>query len=266
MHGRNGFANVNGTQLYYEITGEGPPLVLIHGFALDRRMWDEQLPAFTPAYQVIRYDLRGFGWSAVPSAERYAHCEDLQALLDYLQVEQAHILGLSLGGGIAVDFAAAYPERTANLILAGTSALDGYEWPDELAGWFAQFAAAAHSGDMALAKERWLSCGWFVHAQRQPAVMAQLWQMAADYSGWHFLHKNPVRGLKPPANERLAEITAPTLVIVGAEDLSYYNLPLADRLASQIPHAQKIVIPGVGHMVNMEAAARFNDVVLSFLR
>jgi pimeloyl-ACP methyl ester carboxylesterase len=266
MHGRNGFANINGTQLYYEIAGAGPPLVLIHGFALDRRMWDEQMAAFTPAFQVIRYDLRGFGRSAVPIAERYAHYQDLQALLDYLQIEWAHILGLSLGSSIAIDFAVAYPERTTSLIPTAASALDGYEWPDELAGWFAQFAAAARSGDMALAKERWLNCGWFVPAQRQPDVTARLRQMVADYSGWHFLHKNPAHGLKPPANDRLAEIQAPTLIIVGEQDLPFYNLPIADRLAAQIRHAQKVVIPGVGHMVNMEASASFNETVLSFLR
>lgn len=266
MHGRNGFANVNGTQLYYEVAGEGPPLVLIHGFALDRRMWDEQMKAFTAVNQVIRYDLRGFGRSAVPTAERYAHCEDLRALLDYLQVDRAHIVGLSLGGGIAVDFAVAYPERTLSLIPTAASALDGYEWPDELAGWFAQFAAAARSGDMALAKERWLNCGWFIPAQRQPAATAHLRQMVADYSGWHFLHKNPVHGLTPPANERLAEIGAPTLVIVGGEDLPFYNHPLADYLTAHIPNAKKVVIPGIGHMVNVEDPAYFNETVLTFLR
>ncbi|MBX3058798.1 MAG: alpha/beta fold hydrolase [Anaerolineae bacterium] len=266
MHGRDGFANVNGTQLYYEIAGDGPPLVLIHGFGLDGRMWEAQMAAFTPAYQVIRYDLRGFGRSAVPGVERYTHYEDLQTLLNHLHIERAHILGLSLGGGIAVDFALAYPSMTDHLILAAASALNGFVWPDELAGWFAGFAEAAHSGNMAQAKERWLNCGWFVPAQRQPAVTAHLRQLVADYSGWHFLHKNPVRGLHPPANERLAEIQAPTLVIVGEQDLPFYNHPLADHLAGHIPNAQKVVIPGIGHMVNMEDPPRFNEIVLTFLR
>jgi len=104
----SGFAEVNGTRLYYEVMGFGQPLILIHGYTLDTRMWDDQIAAFAQNYQVIRYLLRGFGKSGLPTGESYAHLQDLKALLEHLGIDQAHILGLSLGGAIAIDFAITY--------------------------------------------------------------------------------------------------------------------------------------------------------------
>lgn len=261
----SGFAAVNGTNLYYEIEGTGFPLVLINGFTLDTRMWDDQVDPFSQQYQVIRYDLRGHGKSALPTAESYAHHEDLNALLAFLGIARAHILGLSLGGAIAVDFALAYPEATQSLILVDVSGLDGYEWPDELNSWFAPIYSAANDGDMELAKEHWLNTGWFTPAGDKPEVAARLKQIVSDYSGWHFSNDNPVRGLVPTANERLEEIGTPTLVIIGERDVPFYNHPLANSLAQRIPNAQKIIMPDVGHMSNMENPEGFNQIVLNFL-
>jgi 3-oxoadipate enol-lactonase len=258
-------AELNGTRLYYEVSGAGHPLVLIHGFTLDTRMWADQVRAFAPAYRVVRYDLRGFGKSALPGGEPYTHHDDLYALLEHLGISQAHILGQSLGGAIAVDFALAYPDATSSLILVDVSGLDGFMWPDELSRWFASINGAARSGDLSLAKQRWLDTGWFTPARANPEVVGRLEQIVTDYSGWHFVHDNPTRNLTPPANERLAEIRVPTLVILGELDLPFYNHPLADRLEQGISNAQKVIMAGVGHMSNMEDPDRFNQIVLSFL-
>src|SRR5579875_658948 len=104
-----GFAQVNGTQLYYEMLGEGHPLVLIHGGYKDRRKWDDQFHAFAKHYRVIRYDVRGFGKSELPPAP-YADRQDLSDLLNYLGVEKTYLLGLSLGGIIAIDFTLEHPD------------------------------------------------------------------------------------------------------------------------------------------------------------
>lgn len=262
----SGYAEVNGTRLYYEVIGSGRPLVLIHGYALDTRMWDDQIDDLSQQYQVVRYDLRGFGKSAVPTGESFAYHEDLKALLEFLGIGKVHLLGLSLGGSIAINFALTYPEATQSLILADVSALDGFEWPDELNRWFAPIYSAARAGEMALAKEHWLNTGWFTPARQKPEVASRLEQIVTDYSGWHFSHDNPVRSLEPAANERLDEISAPALVMVGERDLTFYNHPIARRLAQGIPNAQKVVVmPGVGHMANMEDPRGFNQNVLSFL-
>lgn len=261
----SGFAEVNGTRLYYEVAGSGQLLVLIHGYTLDTRMWDEQFDIFSQQYRVIRYDLRGFGKSAIPTGESHTHHEDLKALLEFLGISQVHLLGLSLGGAIAINFALTYPEATQALILVDVSALDGFEWPDELNSWFAPIHSAAKAGEMDLAKEHWLNTGWFTPAREKPEVAAHLKKMVSDYSGWHFSHDNPVRGLVPSANERLEEVKAATLIIIGERDLSFYNHPIANRLRQHIPNAQKVIMPGVGHMANMEDPQSFNQIVLSFL-
>ena len=93
-----GIAEVNGTKLYYEMAGKGHPLVLIHGGAVDRRAWDDQFPVFSRSYQVIRYDLRGSGKSAIPQ-KPYSNAEDLYALLRFLKVDKTVLMGISRGGG-----------------------------------------------------------------------------------------------------------------------------------------------------------------------
>src|SRR2546423_13431038 len=129
MQARAGFADVSGTRLYYELAGAGPPLVLIHGFSLDSRLWDEQFAAFARRHLVLRYDLRGFGRSAPPRGERYAHTHDLRALLEHLGVGPGVLLGLSLGGRVAIDFALEHPDLTRALIPVDAM-LGGHRWSE----------------------------------------------------------------------------------------------------------------------------------------
>jgi len=262
MHTSQGIASVNGTHLYYEITGEGHPLVLIHGNTLDVRMWEDQVEAFAANYQVIRYDMRGFGRSALPTAETYAPADDLGALLSFLGLTHAHILGLSRGGVVAIDFALTYPEMTDTLVVVDT-ALREFPWQafGELTA--AVRSAAATSGIEA-ARACWKSGALFAPALAHPQIAARLGQMVADYSGWHWLNQEPVRLLEPPPTEQLHTIAAPTLVIVGERDMPEFHA-IADLVHQRIPRASKVVMPGIGHMSNMEDPARFNRVVLDFL-
>jgi 3-oxoadipate enol-lactonase len=113
-----GFAEVNDTRLYYEIVGRGHPLVFIHGFSLDTRMWNDQFEVFAERFKVMRYDVRGFGKSALPIVgKQYSHIKDLKALLKQFGIEYAYVVGLSMGGVIALDFALEYSEATKALIL-----------------------------------------------------------------------------------------------------------------------------------------------------
>lgn len=109
----HGFAPVKGTRLFYEVAGSGEPLVLIHGGQLDSRMWDDQFETFARSFRVLRYDIRGFGGSPIPEAP-YSNAEDLAALMDYLGMAQAHLVGLSLGGMVASDFAVARPSASCH--------------------------------------------------------------------------------------------------------------------------------------------------------
>ena len=127
-----GMAEVNRTKLYYEIMGQGHPLVLIHGGLLDCRMWDGQFKKFAEYYKVIRYDIRGYGKFALPKG-KYSHVKDLLGLLKFLEIEKAHIIGLSLGGANAIDFALEYPDLVSSLILTSTAPVGMRSQDDELA-------------------------------------------------------------------------------------------------------------------------------------
>ena len=109
MNVDSGYAEVNGTKLYYEIAGQGEPIVLIHGNFGDVRYWDDQFLDFATHYKVVRFDVRGYGKSDAPvEGQPYNDYEDLRALLDYLDIKQTHIAGFSMGSGIAINFVLVY--------------------------------------------------------------------------------------------------------------------------------------------------------------
>jgi 3-oxoadipate enol-lactonase len=259
---RSGYAPVDGTALYYEVAGAGSPVVLVHGFSLDHRMWDDQAAVLAGRYTVVRYDLRGFGRSA-PAAVPYTHADDLKALLAHLGLERVILMGLSLGGGAALNFSIRYPEAVAALIAVDPS-LGGWRW--DPAGIAAQAAVrqAAQEVGVEAARVLWLKDPLFAAARANPAVAVRLEALVSAYSGWHWLHADPGRPLNPPALDRLHEIGAPALVVVGEHDVPDFQ-GIAETLARRIPGARKEVIPGAGHLVNLEQPERFNAAVLGFL-
>lgn len=267
MKKQNGFAKVNGTCLYYEIAGSGDPLVLLHGFTGNTQWWDNQFEIFSTHYQVIRYDTRGFGNSALPTRESYSHVDDLKALLENLGISRTHVLGLSMGGEIAIDFALVYPELTTALITVG-SALGGFPWSEKWRESWTEVRRTLGSmyreGRLQDAIEFWLNHPLFKPAMEKPNMKFRMVQITADYSGWHFLNEDPVCELEPSALQRLEEINVPTLIIVGERDLLEFHA-IADTLQQHILNARKVVLPGVGHISNMEAPDEFNKVILSFL-
>jgi 3-oxoadipate enol-lactonase len=262
MNDQQAFAEVNGAQLHYEIAGSGHPLVLLHGFTLDTRMWDDQFEAFARNYQVIRYDMRGFGKSALPTEESYSAIEDLKALLKHLRIDSAYLMAQSRGGAVAIDFALTYPEVIRALVLVD-SVVGGHSWLQEPTSAGGSIWTTARDSGIEAAKAQWLAKPLFASAREKPVVATRLAQIISDYSGWHLVNSDPGRALDPRAAQRLHEISAPTLIIVGEHDLPDFHM-MADTL-EQIPNAHKIVFPGVGHMSNMENPAKFNEVVLNFL-
>jgi pimeloyl-ACP methyl ester carboxylesterase len=194
MDVQQGFAEVNGTRLYYEVAGAGEPIVLIHGFTIDARMWDDQFAPFAAHHRVVRYDMRGFGRSAPMDNAPYAHTDDLAALLTHLTVTRAAIVGLSMGGGVAVDFALAYPAMTGALIPVD-AALGGHRWSEAWNRQVGPIGKAARADGIDAAKMRWLGLPLFAPACEQPAVGARLAAMVADYSGAHWVAR-PAAGFR----------------------------------------------------------------------
>ncbi len=259
-----GVAEVNRARLNFEVTGVGPPVVFVHGFTLDRRMWDDQVPAFAARHRVVRYDLRGFGASSNPTVgEPFSHADDLHALLGQLEIERAAVAGLSMGGWVAQEFALKYPESVSALVLVD-SVLRGRPWDPEAAATLEAVFRLGSEGRLDEGKAVWLAAPIFACSRRIPAVAARLEQMVGDYGCWELLNELPHQPIDPPAIDRLPEIAVPTLVIVGEEDIPDFH-EIADRFAAEIPGARTVVLPAAGHMANMDAPDAFNRVVLDFL-
>lgn len=263
---RSGFADVNGARLYYEITGQGHPLILTHEGIADCRMYDDQFAVFAQRYQTIRYDLRGFGQSSVPTGP-FSFSEDLYGLLRALGVERAHVLGMSMGGGASIDLALAHPEVVSALVLAG-SALGGYEHPEAANDPITQeFEAAARAGDVQrladLAVDVWVVGQGRTADQVNPTIRQRIRDMTLHNFSLG-TDESLAQQLDPPAIGRLSAIHAPTLVIVGDRDVPDIQT-IADLLAAGIPGARKVVIHDTAHVPNMEQPDHFNRLALDFL-
>lgn len=259
-----GIAEVNGTKLSYEMAGKGKVVVLIHGGLADSRLWDDQFKEFAKHYRIIRYDLRGFGKSAVP-ATPFSHVEDLYALLKFLKVDKASFVGVSLGGIIAIEFALTHPEMVESLVLSA-SGLRGYQGvKNEKA--LAAYKAAEEPGGMEKAIALWLEHPFFATARNNPSYQRRMRQMLADNFKYWGPTPQPIVVNWPtqqPSLARLSDIKARTLIIVGDQDFQNI-LAIADILKEKIAGAQKVVIPGASHHLNMEKPKEFNKLVLGFL-
>jgi len=253
----------DGGWLRYATVGAGEPVVFIHGFGLDCAMWDPQWRAFAEHHRVIRYDLRGYGGSSLPQ-RRYSHVDDLLALIDFLGAQPAHLVGLSLGGRVALRVAAERPGAVRSLTLADP-ALDGHTWSADWLQRWRKMTEAAKPGDFAAAKKLWREHLLFEPANKHPKVAAALRVMIDRYSGWHLGHPDPGTAPARPVAELLPSISIPTLVLVGELDLPDFQA-IARRLVQEMPQAELRTLPGSGHMSNMEAPEIFNDLVLGFLQ
>ncbi len=167
-----------------------------------------------------------------------------------------------MGGGTAIDFVLTYPE-IADALISADSTLGGYQWQDFGVSLESVFSRAKDSG-LKAAKELWLSLDLFEPAMRNCDVGTRLKQIVSDYSGWHFVNEDPKRPADTPSIEKLNTISAPTLVIIGELDIPDFYA-IAEILQNQIPNARKVVLPGAGHMSNMEDSDRFNEIVFGFL-
>ena len=259
---KHGFAKVSNAKLYYEIAGKGQPLVLIHGGNMDRRMWDEQFDTFAKSYKVLLYDVRGFGKSD-RQVKAFAHYQDLYDLMKFVGIKKANIMGLSLGGGIAADFAITHPEMVQNLILV-CPGINGFTISSDGGAYSIATIEAARDEGYAKATEMWLRSPYMIPAMEHPELRGKLRQLSLDNAHNWLANFVWSRDLKPSTRERLSAIKARTLLIVGDRDVPNM-LKLVDETAAKIPGAKKVIINGVGHLPNMERATEFNKTVLDFL-
>ena len=246
---------VPGGELYYEVEGDGITVVLVHGHALDTRMWDDQIPALVDLATVVRYDARGFGRSTRDSDTPYSHADDLWHLLDHLGIDGALLVGLSMGGRTVVEATLAAPRRVRSLVLLD-ALLEGVPWDPASEDSSKEIGRELRAGGPDAARVALLRHGFFAPAHRDPEVARRIAEMVGGYSGVNWTIPDPHLP-HPPSIELLETITAPTTVVFGELDVPCF-LEMSEILAERIPDARRVEIPGVGHMSNMEAPETVN--------
>lgn len=262
---RNGFADLNGTAFYYEVAGQGRPLILLHAGIADSRMWDDQFHVFAQRYRVVRSDARGYGQTPMVAGPFSRH-GDLRALMDFLGIDRAYLLGCSMGGATIIDFAVAHPERVAALVPV-CSGLNGYEFTGDPPPQWEELETVYKARNFDRAAELEVQI-WVDGPHRMPdQVDARIRDRVREMNKIALATPGDVgteQKLDPPAIGRLSEIHAPALVIYG--DLDDPNIPaIADWLVRGIPGAQKALMAGAAHLPNMERPDQFNRLVLDFL-
>ena len=259
------FIACNGVCLYYELHGpEGAPvLVLNNGILMNATAsWALQLPAFSAEYRVLRYDCRGQGQSDHPVGPYSIalHADDLAALMTALEIERAHILGISYGGEVAQAFALGHPARVESLILADTVSEIGPELRLIVEGWKA--AALTNDPDLFfLVTVAWNFSPKFIAARAAILQAARARYRDLDLSSVARLCDS---FLEVNFTTRLCDISAPTCVIVGQQD-QLKGTRYAETIHRAIRGSELRVLPGAGHAVCMESPAAFNSAVLGFL-
>jgi 3-oxoadipate enol-lactonase len=253
--------------VWYDIHGEGPPVVLVHAGIADSRMWEPQLGSFTRSHTVMRVDLPGFGNSPI-EAKLISYRGALGEAMNAASIERAAIVGTSMGGSAALELALDSPERVSALVLVGPG-LDDHDWSQDLDEYDEQETSALKRGDLDGAVDATLQA-WVAGPRRRVEdidprirdVVAEMQRKAYELSKGH----DDVRRdrLDPPASKRLGELRVPTLVVTGDEDFDDI-LQIGDRLSHEISGAQRETIAGAAHLPSLERPEEFDRIVLGFL-
>ena len=256
-------------ELYAEVAGDGPAVALIHAGICDSRMWDPQWEAYARSFRVLRLDLRGFGRSP-PSPGRFSNARDVIETLEIHAFDRSALVGNSLGGRVALEVAVARPELVRALVLVAPG-LPGHEASEDLRAAWDEEKAALEAGELDSAVDVNVRT-WVDGPRRLPEeVDPRVRRLVAEMQRHAFEGQLPVGEgaegelLVPDLAERLGEVAAPTLIVVGEEDVPDMHA-IAGRLEREISGARRATIPATAHLPSLERAREFDELVLPFLR
>lgn len=250
-----------GTRFYARQSGDRPGLVMLHGFGSDLSTWDGLLAALDGELPTLRYDLRGFGQTDHGQGKGFSHAADLLAVLDAVGLDRVDLLGVSMGGSAALNFALEQPARVRRLLLISPGLL-GWEWSEEWQAMWKRIEVCARAGDLDRARRLWWQHPLFA-TTRESQGAAALFDTIMRFSGdqWIADDHRPVY----PDIERVFELSMPALLLTGSRDMADFRL-IADLLEGAVPTLQRIDFPGLGHLLHLEAPERCAVEILDFLR
>ncbi len=262
-------ASINGVSIHYKIHGSGFPLVLAYGLGGSTNQWAPQVEAFSQRFQLIIWDPRGHGKSESPPLQSQygmqTSADDLYELLNHLAIDRAYVGGLSMGAGIAVRFTVAHPERVAALLVIDSTSASGLPTPDDMRAMRLKTIELAETKGMEAVADYAIKANPNLSTQAQGGAEAlqSLRQMYLDLDPMGYT--NTIRAMLEHdfTTESLRKIKAPTLVLAGEQDPSRAPAYLTH---TKIQGSEYVVIPGAGHLSNLDKPQQFNDHILDFLR
>ncbi|HEX5031855.1 MAG TPA: alpha/beta fold hydrolase [Candidatus Eisenbacteria bacterium] len=261
----SGTLQTNGAKIAYEVEGTGTPVLFIHAGIANMRMWDHQVAGLRDRYRLIRYDCRGFGLTETEKVS-FSNRADIAALLDHLGERSAHVVGLSRGGVIGLDFAIENPERVRSLVFAA-GGISGYDSPASSPEAFDEADRLEERRDWDALSD-WETRHWVDGpGQRPDRVPASLRAQVHEWILSNYRaekESGQPQPLRPPAVGRLTELKVPLLVLVGTLD-EPGTVESCRHLAASVPGARLEIFEGAAHMLNLEQPDRFTSLLRQFL-
>ncbi len=251
--------DAGGVRFHARQRGEYPQALFLHGFGGDLQSWDLLWPALDEGLSALRYDLRGFGRSTGGGDPPFSHADDLGALLDTLQLPRVDLVGVSMGGSIALNFALDHPQRVRRLVLISPG-LVAWEWSAPWRALWRPIVAAARGGEMERARQLWWQHPLF-ETTRNSSASEQLFASIQRFSGAQWLRDNERPSL--PDVERLHLLHTPTLLLTGDRDVEDFRV-IAELLATS-DCVTRIDHPGCGHLLQLERAVECARQIARFL-
>lgn len=265
---KKGFVDIDSGQLYYEELGKGEPLIFIHGHSFDHTEWEPQFYAFAKKYRVIRYDVRGYGRSSMPTEfSNLMHADDLAKLMNALKIKKAHVVGLSMGGFIGLDFLVLHQDRLLSVTLASGDVWNGS--PGPASPWTTEEVAKRreeikflHKKGMDVFKREWFNALTLRNGKPIEHIRQPIWNMIYKWDAWQPTHVEPrfLLGVSVIKKLKQTKIAVPVLILTGDVDARHQN-----KVMELVPSAKQVFIPNAGHVSNLENPNGFNEALKNFL-
>src|SRR5581483_7093056 len=255
----NNYLSVSGSRIYYEECGAGPCIVLLHDGLVHATSWDGIWDTLGKKFHLVRYDRRGYGRSGAPKAS-FSPTEDLAALLAHVQQPRVTLVGCSSGAGLATDFAIEHPDQVEQLILIGP-VVHGMATSAHFYARGEKNNAPLRKGDVKATAENW-SKDHYLIAGNHDTARKTVYEALVQYP--HNLNYPGKFEIRSSAVDRLGEIRAPTLILVGAHDIPDVHA-YSGALEAGIWGARREVVPDAGHLIALEQPERSGKIITRFV-